>query len=326
MEKQGKSIDKDQLYGILETRNVKYVQFGLEQRFPTWYGSTAYFQLSTRKLGLRDPDGRLPSRGSASSSGKKAKSFHTHPEVSEYWLDTLYVCEYCFKYTDVGKELQEHGTQCPYRFKTPGRIQYRSPELSIRKVSGSRHTLFCQCLCLFTKLFLDNKSMYFKVDHYDFYIVYDTGSKKPMAFFSKDLVSYQKNNLACILTLPPYQRRGLGTLLMDFSYKLSVRDGLISGPEQPLSPFGLVSYLKYWSTLVCFQVLEGELQGESRITAEDISKATGMRVSDVLLTLRSLECLTQNQEISLQILRQRFKNHKQYSHAFINKDLLILDN
>lgn len=108
--------------------------------------------------------------------------------------------------------------------------------------------------------------MYFKLDNYDFYIIYQTSTNKPMGFFSKDLLSYQRNNLACILTLPPYQRRGIGSILIDFSYKLSIREGQVSGPEKPLSPFGLVSYLKYWSSVICWQLLEGNLSGCGRIS------------------------------------------------------------
>ncbi|SCV05218.1 LANO_0H02652g1_1 [Lachancea nothofagi CBS 11611] len=328
MEKQGKAVSKDQLYGILETRNIEHVQFGLEQRFPTWYGSTAYFQLSSRKLGVRDPDGRLSSRDLAHVGNKSAKikvETQLIQKSNDIWLDTLYVCEYCFKYTDDASELQQHVANCPHRRKGLGRLQYRSPDLSIRKVHGKQHTLFCQCLCLFTKLFLDNKSMYFKVDHYDFYIAYEAQTNKPMAFFSKDLISYQKNNLACILTLPPYQRRGLGTLLMEFSYKLSIREGLISGPELPLSPFGLVSYLKFWSSLVCNQFIKGNLSDRGRVSLDDISQATGMRAGDILQTLKSLKCLTTRNEISLHALRQWTKDNKRHSGTLINDDFMILD-
>ncbi|SCU87111.1 LADA_0E02058g1_1 [Lachancea dasiensis] len=323
MGKPGKGIDKDQLYGIIESRNIEKIQFGLEQQFLTWYGSTAYFQLSSRKLGIRDPDGRGSSRDYTSKSPKIRRAGER--DEGHCWLETLYVCEYCFKYTDIRSELQQHVHKCPRRLKPLGRLQYRSSELSIRRIHGRKHTLFCQCLCLFTKLFLDNKSMYFKVDHYDFYVAYDTQTNKPMAFFSKDLISFQENNLACILTFPPYQRRGLATLLMDFSYKISQRDGLISGPEQPLSPFGLVSYLKYWSALICHQFVEGELSGESRVSLDDIASATGMRTGDILMTLKSLDCITPDKELSLNVLRRWAKKNSLYKKAFIDDDFVLLD-
>ena len=223
-----KKGQKEMLYGILNERNIKQIQFGLSKRFPTWYGSAVYFDPETKRLGCSESKCQLSSASS-----------------ERYWLDTLFVCEYCFKYTDDRTRFEAHVAFCPFQYRSPGKIKYKSPEYTIRRVKGSKHQLFCQCLCLFTKLYLDNKSMYFKVDHYEFYIVYETGSEKPMGFFSKDLVSYQQNNLACILIFPPYQRRGLGLLLIEFSYKLSQSEGVISGPEVPLSPFGLIGYLKY---------------------------------------------------------------------------------
>lgn len=38
-----------------------------------------------------------------------------------------------------------------------------------------------------------------------------------VGYFSKEKESTEDYNVACILTLPPYQRKGYGTLLIEFS-------------------------------------------------------------------------------------------------------------
>ena len=72
-------------------------------------------------------------------------------------------------------------------------------------------------------LFLDHKTLYFDVEPFIFYILceVDKYGAHVVGYFSKEKESPDGNNVACILTLPPYQRKGYGKLLIAFSYELS---------------------------------------------------------------------------------------------------------
>lgn len=351
---------EDEVYGILEKPNIKQVQFGLSKLFPTWYGSAVYFEKTREKLGIYSSKDRhstssdynnvdrSPSKHNTTDKmmdiesddtrnngkennedGRSSDDDTNEKDDGSIWLDTLYVCEYCFKYTTDPDELKIHDSLCKYKLnKPPGKIKYRSPEYTIRRVKGYKEKLFCQCLCLFTKLFLDNKSIYFKVENYDFFILYETGGHKPMAFFSRDITSFNQNNLACILTLPPYQRKGLGSLLIEFSYKLSRSEGLISGPELPLSPFGLIGYINHWGKAICFHILDGDLSHLLSVTIKDISLVTGFRIDDIIMTLNYLECLDQETgTINTNQLFVWLRSRKKKNEGFMLKDeyLMISD-
>ena len=45
-------------------------------------------------------------------------------------------------------------------------------------------------------------------------------------------MSWDNNNLACILVFPPWQKQGLGQILMGVSYEMSKREGRLGGPEK----------------------------------------------------------------------------------------------
>ena len=61
-----------------------------------------------------------------------------------------------------------------------------------------------------------------------------------VGFFSKEKMSWDNNNLACIIVFPPWQRRGLGQKLMAVSYELSKREDRLGGPEKRESHLNLL--------------------------------------------------------------------------------------
>ncbi|KAF3059983.1 Males-absent on the first protein [Daldinia childiae] len=214
-------------------------------------------------------------------------------------------------------------------------------EWSVWEVDGEKDRLFCQNLSLFAKLFLDNKSVFFDVTGFNYFLLVYTPPPTPdpqtfpslaptftdiipisqsstttissasqhtptsqtrpqvVGFFSKEKLSWDNNNLACILVFPPWQRKGLGALLMGVSYEISRREGILGGPEKPISELGRKGYKRFWGGEIARWLLELKIpegQGEddtegereTLITVEEVSKATWIVPEDCLAVLREM--------------------------------------
>ena len=108
-------------------------------------------------------------------------------------------------------------TKCDLKHP-PGNEIYRKGSLSVFEVDGKKNKIYCQNLCLLAQLFLDHKTLYYDVEPFLFYIMCDCDSHgcHMVGYFSKEKDSPDDYNLACILTLPPYQRKGYGKRLIAF--------------------------------------------------------------------------------------------------------------
>lgn len=104
-------------------------------------------------------------------------------------------------------------------------------------------------------------------------------------------MSWDNNNLACILVFPPWQRKGLGALLMGISYEISRREGVLGGPEKPISDLGKKGYKRFWAGEVARWILGLEMAGggdETIIDIEECSQATWIVPEDCLLVLKEM--------------------------------------
>ncbi|KAI9614685.1 hypothetical protein H4Q26_009076 [Puccinia striiformis f. sp. tritici PST-130] len=250
----------------------------------------------------------------------------------------LYACDGCLRYLFSSEAYLKHKIRCRVSHP-PGRKVYQSGEIIIREIDGSKEKLYCQCLCLFGKLFIDHKYIFFDVEGFKFYVLTIAGNDQPpkpteeeeesngkrekiVGFFSKEKISYDGYNLACIVTLPPYQKRGYGSLLIEFSYELDRYEAekikandqdqiptkvLLGTPERPLSVMGARGYLHFWTAVLVrfFRTLftppaprleqSGNQQTQViEITLDEISRSTRIRPDDVAFSLISsgLTCHT----------------------------------
>jgi len=159
----------------------------------------------------------------------------------------LFACAFCLKYMRKPKTYLTHQLRCCAR-SPPGAEIYRHPArpgiaaLSMFEVDGRKAKVYCQNLCLISKLFLDHKTLYYDVDPFLFYVLCERDEQAscgfcfrvvaaacrgepPLAaarapargcgqgfhivgYFSKEKASGEDYNLACILTLPAHQRKG----------------------------------------------------------------------------------------------------------------------
>ncbi|KAK9356440.1 acyl-CoA N-acyltransferase [Lipomyces doorenjongii] len=205
--------------------------------------------------------------------------------------DCVYICEFCLSYYGSIKQFQRHRVKCQLQHP-PGNEIYRDENVSFFEIDGRRQRTWCRNLCLLSKLFLDHKTLYYDVDPFLFYCMTrrDELGHHLVGYFSKEKESAEQYNVACILTLPQYQRLGYGKLLIDFSYELSKKEGKLGSPEKPLSDLGLLSYRAYWSDTI-IELLADEDRDVKETTIEEIATATSMTTQDVLHTLQTLNML-----------------------------------
>ncbi|KAK5817011.1 acyl-CoA N-acyltransferase [Linnemannia elongata] len=188
-------------------------------------------------------------------AGYDIATWYYSPYPDEYQdCQRLFICEYCLKYIRTVESFITHTKTTCKRKRPPGTVVYSKGINKIYKVDGKTNKLYCQNLCLLAKLFLDNKTLYFDVPGFQFFVLTETrtGDRAdvPVGFFSKEIVSYDGYNLACILVLPPFQRKSYGKVLIEFSYELTKIEGKVGSPEKPLSDLGKLGYVSYWITAI----------------------------------------------------------------------------
>lgn len=305
------------------TRNINCVLLG-KIRFQTWFFSPYPPDL------LNPPPPGTPTSATTTTTYHPTSAIaKTEPPITT----VLHVCRHCFRYTPSSKDYLTHLALCTLKDGPPGQKVYDWDGYSVWEVDGETETLFCQNLSLFAKLFLDHKSVFFDVGGFTYYIL--TYTPRPtkrhsksttkatpippnldhepnphiLGFFSKEKLSWDSNNLACILIFPPHQHLSLGRLLMSVSYKLSGWEwegGVIGGPEKPLSEMGRRSYSRFWEERIArfflggsrdadgYRAFEnrsgkgGKKRKKEEMTVKELGERTGMLTEDVAAAVRGM--------------------------------------
>ncbi|KAK6441397.1 SAS complex subunit [Oleoguttula sp. CCFEE 5521] len=230
-------------------------------------------------------------------------SFYPEELIGGRKASWLYVCQWCYNYTHELLKHAAHCKVCPCKDESPpGELIYEEDGYAIHQVDGEENKLFAQNLSLFAKLFLDTKSVFFDVSSFLYYLLIlqppksgttlTNGTSSAAAygqvvgFFSKEKMSWDNNNLACILIFPPWQRRNLGQILIAASYILGRHEGRFGGPEKPLSAPGRKAYLAYWCGEAAREILGAP--GKKTVSVRNISESCWILGEDVVAALREM--------------------------------------
>ncbi|KAF5401819.1 Histone acetyltransferase [Paragonimus heterotremus] len=227
----------------------------------------------------------------------------------------VYICEFCLKYLKSSTCLRRHLTKCTLRHP-PGNEIYRKLPHSFFEIDGRKNKTYAQHLCLLAKLFLDHKTLYYDTDPFLFYVLCEIDSRgyHLVGYFSKEKESSEDYNVACILVLPPFQCKGYGKYLIEFSYELSKLEGKSGSPEKPLSDLGLLSYRSYWAQTILELLLtckSSEPGQEPALSINEIVERTSIKRDDVIATLSHLNVLyyVKGQHV-IYLSRELIDNHQ----------------
>lgn len=323
------------------SRNIDTVVLG-NILFHTWYYSPypdAIISTNTPKQPPADIRNNITSAHTGltpTKAGITCPRLHVCPLCFAYTPDASDYAQHLLHHQ---AEFQHSDSEEPGPLPVPDSAfpVYAHDGYTVYEVDGETEKPYCQNLSLFGKLFLEQKSVFFDTGGFKYYVLThtvessggvgrgrkrrrtssasgpkDVGQLFPtqvLGFFSKENLSWDSNNLACILVFPPFQHRRLGQLLMAVSYKLSGWEwegGVIGGPEKPLSAMGRRSYTRFWAERVAryflgetadadaVKVLERVKKRKNGLAKEEMSvreigERTGMLVEDVLCALGEMD-------------------------------------
>ena len=139
----------------------------------------------------------------------EVNTWYYSPYPEEFYGEEMYVCEFCLKYMKEKNTLVRHAAKCT-RCEPPGKLIYKEEKVAMFEIDGMDHKLYCQNLCLLSKLFLDHKTLYYDVDPFMFYVLCEVSpiGYHIVGYFSKEKQS-PDNNLGVHFDFPTVPTQGI---------------------------------------------------------------------------------------------------------------------
>lgn len=184
------------------------------------------------------------------------------------------VCSKCLTNFITPGALQKHTTEC----SVPYRPIYEEESFKITRLDILREK---QMISILSQMFIKSKTVYFEVENYDFFILYD---QEIFGYFSR----YKEgdNSLNCFFVFPCFQGQGVGTLLLDFSTIPAIKLPFILGngspgrdmlniiykpksPEKPYTKKAIMCFRKYWKYKVIGAKTVSEIAKRRNLTVDE---------------------------------------------------------
>jgi hypothetical protein len=179
---------------------------------------------------------------------------------------------------------------------------------------------------------LETKSVFFDASTFLYYtLVLRDSSTSPngqvVGFFSKEKMSWDNNNIACILIFPPWLRRGLGQILIAASYELGRREERFGGPERPLSALGHKGYVAFWCGEVVRYILN--LPTKATVSVKEISEDTFILQEDIVTALKEMDLVERRKTVTGNVIINKDKvrtwaeKHNVSLHPLIDMEAFV---